>query len=292
MNDDSLEVSVTNRCNLDCLACPQERHEQPQFHDENLHRLDSYLMQLDNQAGCSGHIVLTGGEPFAATDRLKGILQRIRLRKFRGTITILTNGSLPLSSELVNLLRLFRIRVEIPLYGVTARMHDSVTKVKCFYTVIENILNYSALGIPVILRVVILRLNFHELAYFPEFIVRNIPSISKLCLMGPEMRHMAAINFDNISYNPLEVADQLTAAHIEADRRDIDLMIFNIPMCFLNKSEWSVSRQSISLWKISFPLKCRACEMVNQCCGLFATAQKNLYQDVFPIKGGIDEFER
>jgi len=155
-------LELTRRCNLRCRHCylgnPDDR---PQGHRRE--RTTGEIKQSIEEwalAGCL-HLVITGGDPMMRKD-FSGIYRHAVEQGL--LVTVFCDGVL-VTDDILELLRELPPRsVEISIYGATAPVYETVTRVpgsyaqawKGIHSLIEN-------GIRVVLKTVIMTLNQHEL---------------------------------------------------------------------------------------------------------------------------------
>ena len=89
-------------------------------------------------------------------------------------------------------------------------------------------------------------------------------------------------NRNLIWVEPGEYANDLEKAVINLSEWNIDVSIYNIPLCLLNDSVKSFAQQSISNWKNTFMPVCDKCKLKDQCCGLFTTS-KHVFNGLIPF---------
>lgn len=62
----------------------------------------------------------------------------------------------------------------------------------------------------------------------------------------------------------------------------MNISVYNIPYCLVDRRVWRFLRNSISSWKQSYDKECNLCIKKITCPGLFATTKSNNYK-VTPI---------
>lgn len=150
MHLNSLSVSVTTRCSLNCKHClaliPKAKKENVvkdlnviQFADA-LRVLEKYIEEIKEYS-------VVGGEPLLNKD-ICTILKLLLSSEIRfKIINILTNGTVPISEELINMLKNGKIKVTIDNYGekLTETQRGTICsniemlrKNKCNYAMIDN----------------------------------------------------------------------------------------------------------------------------------------------------------
>ena len=114
----SVDIFVTNRCNLKCVHCFSSRDDQ-MMHELSLQKLASIFDQLERLGVLE--VRINGGEPLLHPE-IHEILKTLGKRKFRSVI--LTNGTL-LRKEIVTLLKETNVIPTISLDGSEAEQHDA-----------------------------------------------------------------------------------------------------------------------------------------------------------------------
>lgn len=134
----SVELSLTNRCNLNCSYCSdrglrKRQGLQRDLSDDSLFRLFEDL----KTGGTQGVVIEGGGEPTLHTDFEKIIrkLQEIGL-----PMGLITNGVLPLSSDILTAFEWIRVSLD----SSTAEEFYSLKGRDEFEKVLLNIYNYAA----------------------------------------------------------------------------------------------------------------------------------------------------
>jgi radical SAM protein with 4Fe4S-binding SPASM domain len=152
----SVVLEITDRCNLRCLHCYQESAKSETV---DLTRLKAVLDDLAELGALK--LTLTGGEP-TLREEFPEIYDSCHSKGF--ATTLFTNGThfdRPLKEALLGNPPL---RVECSLYGATPEIHDSITRVGgSFEATLKNIRWMVGEKIPVVVKTVILSLNFGEI---------------------------------------------------------------------------------------------------------------------------------
>lgn len=162
------KLSLTYRCNLDCVHCYCNRSINDNEVKRNELTFDQWQKILDQLAdkGCLW-LVFTGGEPIVREDffdlysyaRKKGFL-----------IHIYTNGTL-IHDELYDFFNRFPPHAfEISLYGRTKETYESVTRIKgSFDKCMSTILRLYESGLRVLLKCPLITYNQHEISEIIDF---------------------------------------------------------------------------------------------------------------------------
>jgi hypothetical protein len=101
--------------------------------------------------------------------------------------------------------------------------------------------------------------------------------------MGMEVTGYAKDNFDEVWIDPTEYKEQLFRAVRVVSRANLNVSIYNIPLCLLNKSAWGFAKKSISGWKNNYLNICGPCTAKAECCGVFTTSGLNQSPNIAPV---------
>lgn len=280
-----LVLSVTNRCNLRCLTCPQEEDENKNFHQQNLAKLQYAL-----NSGRISQLVLTGGEPLLNKSRLEDILNVVASSDGLPNLRILTNATC-IDEDVINLLNSYEgeIFIETTLYGCESSTHEEHTGSKgSFIKLLHGLVFFNSAGFSVNIRILITAMNYSYLPLFPAFLKRYLPFVNSVSLMGMEVRHSALTNRSKLLGNMNDLLAFLPDTVRGFELRGISTNIFNIPPCYLHPDIRHLSVPSISEWKIQPCDVSYSCELADLCPGKFGTSQIDIYPDTHSI-GGIEQ---
>jgi His-Xaa-Ser system radical SAM maturase HxsC len=277
----SNSVMPTERCNSQCLMCPQPpRRDSEDLVAFSLQTIS--LMDLGTRA-----IGITGGEPTLAWPGLIEILNACKTYLPEASIQLLTNGRILNDFEKAKELagaggeRLF---VGVPLYGDISEVHDTMVGVKgAFWETLEGIYNLERAGVFVELRTVVTKYNYLRLPQWAEYVYRTMPFVGHIALMGLEPVGLAATNLDKLWIDPVDYAQQLEKAVKILRRRDMAFSIFNHQLCTLSESIWSNCVRSISEWKTVYMPECHNCLKKLECGGFFSSAEIKRSRHIKPL---------
>lgn len=261
---------VTERCNNLCLMCSQPPN--PHNDDWRVDEIMEIIPLIDPEQGSLG---ITGGEPTLLGGNLVKIIEKVALHLPQTSLHILSNGRLFTNPEFSNQFSIAAQRVlwAIPLYADTAFRHDYVVQAKnAFDETLNGIYNLAERGHRIEIRYVVHAQTVGRIEKFSEFVYRNLPFVDHVAFMGLEPMGFAKANKETLWIDPVNYADTLTQACWYLNDRGIVSSIYNVPLCLLPQAAWPLARKSISDWKNLFPEECQACEVRNDCCGLFASA--------------------
>lgn len=275
-------VFITNRCNSQCVMCPQPpSNDPPDLHDINQRVLS--LIKRDSLQ----HIGITGGEPTVVLEQLRQTLAYLQSRFPDVFISLLTNGrrfrDFDVARQVVaakNKKCLFCI----PLYADNDIQHDAIVGVSgAFQDTVQGFYNLYRLGRRIEIRIVVMQQNFARLTAIAEFIYRNLPFVAHIAFMGMEYTGEAEQHLDDLWIDPQEYSQQLYEAVWHLHRRGMNVSVYNIPLCLLAEPLWRFARDSISAWKKNFLEQCDACSVKERCGGVFGTSVKQS-EKIAPIE--------
>jgi His-Xaa-Ser repeat-associated downstream radical SAM protein len=262
---------ITNRCNSQCIMCPQPpSNDPPDWHDIN----QKVLSLL--KAGSLKHVGITGGEPTVVLDQLSKTLTYLQNHFPDTFISLLTNGRRFQDFDIVRQLvaaRNKKLLFCIPLYADNDIQHDGIVGVPgAFQDTIRGIYNLYRMGRRIEIRIVVMRQNFARLTMLAEFIYRNLPFVSHVAFMGMELIGEAEKHMEDLWIDPQAYSRQLYGAVQHLHRRGMNVSIYNTPLCLMEKSLWRFARDSISSWKKEYLEQCDSCSMKESCGGVFGTS--------------------
>ena len=272
---------LTEMCDCRCLMCPQPPKEHDQFLTEISKRILNLVKIENTQAIC-----LTGGEPTLLKDDLFDILGIINKEHPKSAVMMLTNGKSFANFEFTK--RFIAVKPRnfltcVSMHGDVDELHDQIAGVKgSFYKTAMGLQNLARFREKIEIRIVVNRLNAHRLESIATFIQRNFPFIYHCTFMGMEITGLACDNYDDVWIDPYEYRDQLSRAIRVLSRADMNVSIYNLPLCLVEPKSWSFARKSISGWKNDYLPICEGCLVKVKCCGIFTTS--GLYQSPYICK--------
>jgi len=265
---------MTERCNSNCLMCsqpPKDKDDTEQFTEINLE-----LIRL--MPPSVTYLTITGGEPTLLRNRLFRILRALRETLPNTDVHMLTNGRLFAWPDFA---RNFaeanhpRLVLGIPLYSDSSTAHDYVVQARhAFDQTVMGLHQLARNNVPVEIRVVLHRLTVPRLAKLAEYIYRNFPFVVHVALMGLEPTGYTPRNKEKLWIDPVDYQDNLEEAVGFLSMRGMNVSIYNTQLCLLRPSLWRFARKSISDWKNIYLPECQACSVLEQCGGLFQSAEK------------------
>lgn len=266
---------LTERCDHYCLMCSQPPKD----------RDDSWLFDRARQVvsllpATARSLSLTGGEPTLQAEALLGLLAHIKRTRPDLSVHLLSNGRRFADSAFTRAYATVGLRdlmVGIPVYAPEPGLHDFVVQAKgAFEETVHGILNLARFCQPTELRVVIQRHTVPTLADLATFIVRNLPFVAQVALMGLEMTGLARPNAADVWIDPADYQPELSQAVRILTTAGIRTRVYNHQLCVLDRQLWPYAVRSISDWKNAYLDLCQDCAVRDQCGGVFTTSGPRL----------------
>jgi radical SAM protein with 4Fe4S-binding SPASM domain len=204
----SLELHVTNICNLTCSYCYHVNHvdKNALTFSEHTKIIDEYLL-LCSKWMVKPFLVIGGGEPFAYK-KLTELLNYYSINSNNAEYSIVTNGTL-IDEKHLEYLRDHNIRnIQISIDGYDSETHDSIRGKGTFKKIIEGIDKLKKNKIPISINVVLSKRNFNNLEKF--FIFCKTTSLSRLTFT-----RMVPIGFGSNEINQILEPKELEDAFIK-----------------------------------------------------------------------------
>lgn len=162
----SVQIALTYSCNLNCIHCFESKDTNGELGTQEIKDI---LLQLQ-EMGCIT-VTFTGGEVFLRQDALE-IFDFLHKRGFG--IYIMTNGTLLTRKLVKHIKKINPLLVHLSLYGVTSKVHDSITRCKgSFEKTLNAISLLKAYNIRFNIGTMVMLQNFHELKALREMARRK-----------------------------------------------------------------------------------------------------------------------
>jgi His-Xaa-Ser system radical SAM maturase HxsC len=263
---------ATERCNSYCLMCSQPPKDRD---DSDLVAVNLEAIRLmDPQPETLG---ITGGEPTLLGEDLFRIFAEMRRHLPDTQVHMLTNGrrfAWPAFTSAFTAARHPHLTLGIPIYADNAPEHDYVVQARgAFDQTMQGLHQLARFGQPVEIRVVLHALTIPRLIDLAEYIYRNLPFAAHVALMGLEITGFTRPNLKLLWIDPYEYQSELRRAVEYLALRGMNVSVYNHPLCVLPRSLWKFARKSISDWKNLYLDACERCSVLNQCGGLFKSAE-------------------
>ena len=274
INSNDNTLFVTGQCNNRCLMCcqpPTTKNDIDFLFEQNLELIKNAPKNLPI-------IGISGGEPILLEERFFELISIIRQYLPETTIHILTNGR-----QLANEYYTKRLKetggdnllLGIPIHSDSSLIHDEITSIKnSFNETILGLYNLAVFEIPIELRIVINKLNYKRLSQLSEFIFKNLTFVTYVSFMAMEFIGLAVKYSQQVWIEPTEYISNLKEAIQNLNGWNINISLFNFPLCLLPDELHAFARRSISDWKNSYADICQECIKKDDCCGLFSTSKR------------------
>jgi His-Xaa-Ser system radical SAM maturase HxsC len=273
---------VTERCNSFCIMCSQP----PRDIDDH-YLVDDMLAALPLLHPDAHEIMITGGEPTLWGNDFIKLVQATKNHLPNTALHILSNGrnfkDLNLAIQVANV-KHPDVMIGIPLYADYSQLHDFIVQAdNAFDDTIRGILNLKRCKVPVEIRVVIHKENYHRLPKLAEFIARNLLFVDHVALMGLELMGFAKSNLEGLWVDPYDYRNELKEAVEILATAKIRTSIYNTPLCVIPESIRKYSTSSISDWKNDYLDECLNCSAKQQCGGFFSSNLKKVSDYIHAI---------
>ena len=273
---------VTERCSHYCLMCSQ-----PPRNVKDGWIIDEIASCIDLLDPATDSVGFTGGEPLLEWRRFIALLAVFRGRLPETAVHVLTNGRAFAAEEVTAAwaaLGFQRLTAGIPLYSAVDAVHDYVVQARdAFDDTVLGILRLKDKGQRVEVRVVLHAVTAPRLRETCAWLARNLPFVDHVALMGLENTGFALANQALLWIDPLDYQADLVCG-VEALRAaGVNVSVYNLPLCLLDRSVWDVAVQSISDWKNAYLPECEDCAARPRCAGFFSTGRFLTNRGIKPI---------
>jgi His-Xaa-Ser system radical SAM maturase HxsC len=232
-------------------------------------------------------ICFTGGEPTLYGEGLIRLLALCRNLIPHAEIHVLTNGRRFRDMDFAKAWAAIGHRglmAGIPIYGPEPSLHDYVVQsAGAFDETVRGILNLAQLGQRIEIRVVLHKQTAPVIVEIAEFISRNLPFVEQVALMGLETIGLARAHIEDVWIDPYDYRDLLADAVVLLDRKGIRTMVYNLPLCLIDRDLWPFAVKSISDWKNEYHPECLSCSVLDRCGGFFFSAKYRLSDHIRAI---------
>lgn len=285
--DDSEDnaIVVTNQCNSNCIMCPDPDIIRNTKENPDIKKI---LEQIECIPNDTSHITITGGEPGLLKEKLLEVLDKCKKCLPNTEFLLLTNGRVFSDVHFANKIAEVvpsNIRVAIPIYADNEKLHDEITRAKeSFNQAVNGIKNLINRNIDVEIRIVVLKKNYEQLEQIAKFIVREFPHTKIVNIMALEMMGNAYKNKDWVWVDFKDIKKYLYNACLTIIRSGIITNLYNFPLCNIDEKLYSLSRKSITDYKVRYKDGCDTC-LIKESCGGFFNSTINIKDiSIKPIK--------
>ena len=275
---------ITSKCNSNCLMCPSGNYSRK---TGNIPSLPYFMEMVRYYPSDLEHITITGGEPFLIGKDAFALLQYLKRHIGEAEYLILTNGRIFCLDHYVSQLAEtapVHTTLAIPLHGSTAASHDRITQSKgSFDQTISGISKLLAADMAIEIRIVVSKLNVHDLENIAKLIAEKFPNTYRVHLIGLEMLGNAAVNHKDV-WLPYEEAFAQSKAAIDLlVNAGISTALYNFPLCAVEEEYHLLCKKSISDYKQQYPEACLVCAKRELCGGIFAGSKRFAEKDLKPF---------
>lgn len=285
--DDSEDnaIVVTNQCNSNCIMCPDPDIIRNTKENPDIKKI---LEQIECIPNDTSHITITGGEPGLLKEKLLEVLDKCKKCLPNTEFLLLTNGRVFSDVHFANKIAEVvpsNIRVAIPIYADNEKLHDEITRAKeSFNQAVNGIKNLINRNIDVEIRIVVLKKNYEQLEQIAKFIVREFPHTKIVNIMALEMMGNAYKNKDLVWVDFKDIKKYLYNACLTIIRSGIITNLYNFPLCNIDEKLYSLSRKSITDYKVRYKDGCDTCLIKENCGGFFNSTINIKDISIKPIK--------
>lgn len=266
--DNGNVLFATERCNSYCLMCSQP----PRQVDDNwrIHHLCELVDLIDRS---EPSLAISGGEPTLLGNGLVTVVAKCSESLPATHVHVLSNGRLLSNTALAAQFEGIHPRLTwgIPLYGDHYALHDYVVQSEgAFAQTLRGLYALEAAKQRIEIRVVLVKPSLERLEELTRFILRNLPFVEHVALMGIEPIGFAKAHHTTLWADPADYAGHLQEAVDAFSRHGMAVSLYNLPLCTIPESIWPFARQSISNWKNDHLDICENCSVRNRCGGFFS----------------------
>lgn len=271
---------LSSKCNSNCIMCPVSDGIRKK---ENT-SVSTILDIINHIPFNSSHITITGGEPFVIGEDIFKIFESLRNKFSMTEFLLLTNGRAlaytPFFKKFMTTIPSNTI-IGIPIHGHKSQLHDTITRSQGgFYQTLRGIKNLLNYNYKVELRIVVSKLNIQYLEEIADLIIMEFPNTYSVKFMGLEMLGNAAKNEDKVwvSYN--EAFRLSKNAILKLIKNEIDVALYNFPLCAVEKEFFSICLKSITDYKVNYFDECCNCILKDDCGGVFTGSKRLAKNDI------------
>jgi hypothetical protein len=102
--------------------------------------------------------------------------------------------------------------------------------------------------------------------------------------MGLELMGYTKTNLKELWIDPVEYQPQLEAAVDSLAWAGMNVSIYNHQLCVIPRRLWPYARKSISDFKNIYLDECQECSVLDQCGGLFKSAERIHSAHIAPVR--------
>lgn len=261
---------MTGACNSNCIMCPSPNFSRKHYNNTTI---EEHLKLAHYIPSDTPHLTITGGEPFMFGREIFTFIEFLKNKFINTEFLFLTNGRVfsidDYLEKFIECIPDLSI-VAIPIHGSNPNIHDKITQAKgSFEQTKLGIKRLLANNIAVELRVVINKLNIDDFDKIADLIITNFSEVEYVSIIAMEMTGNARENIDDVWIPYKESFNRIRNSILKIIKAEIDIKLYNFPLCTVDKEFWMLCKKSISLDKIRFDKKCDGCLYKKECSGVF-----------------------
>jgi His-Xaa-Ser system radical SAM maturase HxsC len=176
------------------------------------------------------------------------------------------------------------LTVGIPIYSAVDHVHDYIVQARgAFDETVLGILKLKDSDQRVEVRVVLHALTAPRIVETCRWLARNLPFVNHVALMGLENTGFAIANSNELWIDPVDYREELAeGVHTLASAR-VNVSVYNLQRCVLDRSVWPYAVQSISDWKNGYVEECDRCIEKDRCSGFFTSGRPRRSRGISPV---------
>lgn len=276
---------VTGKCNSNCVMCPSPENMRRRGEAAEIDRLIEVAGHIPSD---TSHLTITGGEPFLAGRDIFRLLDYCKHKFTRTEFLILTNGRVFVLNEYCTLLRNTipeNTTLGVPIHGSVAALHDAITQAPgSFQQTIIGLKRLHDMGIKIEIRIVVCKNNVSDMENISSLILKMFPKSGRVSIMAMEMTGSAYMNRENV-WIPYSSSFRYVKDAIKTlTAGGVNVVLFNFPLCTVEKKYWTLCAKSISGYKVRYAPVCSNCMVRDSCGGVFAGTLHFEEADLKPVR--------
>lgn len=257
-------IPISSGCNNRCIGCHVA---------DKIPREDMPFAEILRRARKGGVISLMGGEPTVRRD-FPDILERLCLLFPNKEVHVMTNGrrfsNREFGEDVFSRVEIGRLRVYVNFYSHLPEVHNSITRVKVSHAqTLEGIRNLLDLGVRVVLRTLVNRLNYSKLEKTAEFVCGELRGVREHQFLNPMITGRAQEHLDVFMLRFSEVIPHVASAIDILRSCGIKGSVRHFPYCVLPEGIPRETQLPIPKdYGLVVQLKeCKRCPLWNLCPG-------------------------
>lgn len=262
---------ITGSCNSNCIMCPSPEATRKNVPKTNICELIELAKHIPSD---TPHLTITGGEPFLVGDEIFTFIEFLKNKFYFTEFLFLTNGRIfALDKYIQRFIETVPPNsiVAIPVHGSCASIHDAITRADgSFKQTRQGIKKLLQNNIRVELRLVVSKLNIEDFDKLVDLIISEYKGIEYVSVIAMEMTGNARINKEQVWIPYKQSFDSIGNSLRRLIEHEVDVKLYNFPLCTVQKSFWTLCEKSISGNKVRFAEECENCKYKAACGGVFA----------------------